>query len=89
MMGKRLCQYLLDGETNRAISEIRFMLWSDTVGYERTFGAPTGADSFARQFAEAKAISAQVEPQLRTNGQTFERDLKALFATNNITLEKK
>ena len=60
MMGQRLYQYLLDGKTNRAISEIRFVLRCDTVGYERTFGAPTGTDSFARRFAEAKAITAQV-----------------------------
>jgi hypothetical protein len=65
------------------------VLWSDTVGYERAFGVPTGTDSFARRFAEARAITAQVEPELRANAVTFARELKALLATNNITIEKR
>lgn len=87
--GLRLYQSLEAGDTNKALGDVRFVMWSDTVGYERAFGAPTGTDSFARRFAEAKTITAQVEQELRTNAQTFERDLKALLATNNITLEKK
>lgn len=87
-LGLRLYQALEAGDTNKALGDVRFVLWSDTVGYERAFGVPTGTDSFARGFAEAKAITAQVEPELRTNAQTFERDLKALLSTNNITLER-
>jgi hypothetical protein len=86
MMGQRLYQYLRDGETNRAMSEIRFVLWGDTVGYERAFGAPVSTDSFARWFAEAKTMTATVEPELRTNAQTFERNLKAALGTNGMKI---
>ena len=88
MTGKRLYQDLAAGETNRAISTIRFVLWNDTTAYERTFGVPDETDSFARHFAEAKAITINVEPQLQTNAQKFQRDLNALLATNNISIKK-
>lgn len=88
--GLHLYQTLEAGDTNRALGDVRFVLWSDTVGFERAFGAPTGTSSFARRvYPEAKTITARVEPELRKNAPIFERDLKALLATNNITFEKK
>jgi len=87
--GLHLYQTLEAGDTNRALGDVRFVLWSDTLGFERAFGAPTGTSSFARRFTEAKTITARVEPELRKNAPIFERDFKALLATNNITFEKK
>jgi len=88
-VGLRLYHALEAGDTNKALGDVRFILWSDTLGYERAFGAPAGSDRFAPRFAEAKAITAEVGPTLVTNAQTFERDLNALLATNNITIEKR
>jgi len=85
--GLRLYQALEAGDTNKALEDVRFVLWSDTVGYERAFGAPTSTDSFARRFADAKAITAQVEPELRqrtTNAPSVEQITKDIVGTNNI-----
>ncbi len=87
--GLHLYHILEAGDTNWAVGDVRFVLWSDAVGYERAFGAPADSDPFARRFAEAKAITAQVQPELRTNALTFARELRALLATNNITIERK
>ena len=85
--GLRLYRALETGDTNRALEDVRFVLWSDTVGYERAFGVPTGSGGFASRFVEAKAITAEVLPTLVTNAETFARDVKSLFATNNIKIE--
>jgi hypothetical protein len=87
-VGLRLYHALEAGDTNKALGDVRFVLWGDTVGYERAFGVPAGSDRFATRFAEAKTITAQVGPSLVTNAQTLAHDLKALLATNNITIEK-
>lgn len=79
----RLYHSLEAGDTNRALADVRFVLWGDMAAYERAFGAPAGSDTFARRFAEAKAITAQVEPGLRNGRQTLDRGLKAVLGTNS------
>ncbi len=85
-LGLHLYECLEEGDTNRVLENIRFVLWSDTLAYERMFGAPSGTDSFALRFAQSKAITTNVESNLIQSAQA----MRSFFATNpDITLKKK
>ena len=84
-VGLRLLHSLETGDTNKALGDVRFVLWGDTLKYERIFGAPASSDSFAPRFDKAKAATAQVESTLVPVAPA----LKALIGTNDITIENK
>jgi hypothetical protein len=85
-LGLHLYECLEAGDTNRVLGNIRFILWSDTLAYERMFGAPSGTNSFALRFAQSKVITTNVESTLIQNAQA----MRTFFATNpDITFKKK
>src|SRR5512133_2897610 len=81
-LGLRLYESLQKGDVEKAREDVRFVLWGDTATYERMFGPPSGTNSFARKFAEAKAVTAGVEDNLKSNSLKLQRAITDLFQTN-------
>jgi len=68
MIALRTYQVVQGTNWAKAHSTLGVVLYSRTRDYERRFGIPTGTNSsgfsFARAFAEAKALSARIEREL-------------------------
>ena len=64
IMNVGLYEALQRGDTRKAQSDLGVFVLGQTRTFEREFGAPNGADSFAPRFARAQAIATQVESQL-------------------------
>jgi hypothetical protein len=64
MIALRTYQVVQGTNWAKARSNLGVVLYSRTRGYERKFGIPTGTNSFARAFVEAKALSARIERDL-------------------------
>ena len=55
---------LQGGDVKKAQGNLGVIILGQTRHFERTYGAPTGTNSFAKQFATAQAIAAQVETNM-------------------------
>ena len=85
--GLRLYDLLESGDTNSAMQDIRFVLWSDTELYERLYGVPPTTNYFYKRFSDAKAITASVPEELRKRAMTtptVNQMVTNIFGSNTI-----